>query len=54
VRDLGKELQQVKSALSIAARSLSRELTGGGAAESGPQIPAQRRPESYDRLHVLR
>jgi DNA-binding IclR family transcriptional regulator len=54
VRDLGKELQQVKSALAIAARSLSRELTGGAACEPGPRVPAPRRPEPHDRLHVLR
>jgi DNA-binding IclR family transcriptional regulator len=54
VRDLGRELQQVKSALAIAARSLSRELTGGAAREPGPHVPAPRRPEQHDRLHVLR
>jgi hypothetical protein len=31
VPDLGRELQPVMAALSIAARSLSRELAGGGA-----------------------
>jgi 4-hydroxyphenylpyruvate dioxygenase len=39
VRDLGKELQQVKSALSIAARSLSRELAWRRGRRTRPEHP---------------
>jgi DNA-binding IclR family transcriptional regulator len=54
VRDLGRDLQQVRAALSIAARSLSRELAGGPVHEGAPRVPAPRRPEPDDRLRVLR
>ena len=35
VPELGRELQPVMAALSIAARSLSRELSGGSTANAG-------------------
>jgi DNA-binding IclR family transcriptional regulator len=54
VRDLGEELHQVRPALSIAARSLSRELTGGAAREPEPHVPDPREPQPHDRLYVLR
>ncbi len=44
VRDLGKELQPVMAALSIATRSLSRELAGDSDRLDLAAVPAPRRP----------
>ncbi|MCO1655565.1 IclR family transcriptional regulator [Pseudonocardia humida] len=53
VRDLGRELQPVMAALSIASRSLSRELAGGGG-EPAATVPAPRRPQPDERLRPVR